>query len=437
MNTLESYITDNPSGKTEECAKFVIDDTLSPFVLHDVTTVGQKYTLAFWVRSDTECRVLTCGKTIQVTTEWTRHIISFTAKETNIEIYFQKTANYYIYHIKLEKGDKATEWELSVDDVNDRLDTTIADLHETTIEENAAILQSSRDIILEALGSYVQRDTGVHVVSVTNYYMATAESSDITIDMEGWTEELPTLSTNMPYLWTYEMLIYSDGSTNTLSPRSLATFESSALSIINEYYAVNSSSEEPIRIVETADDSGNVTQSEEELEWMTTIPGMSAIDLCLWHYEQIVLEDGTTIDTEPLFIGRYRHSFSEYMNDFETRMSVEVGEIKMSFEGTSQRLEEINGVVQETITKFDKCISFTENGIIISSGNEEGSVLSLQLDSEAGIIFSKDGVAFGTWDGVDFHTGNIIIDVEEKAQFGNFAFVPRSDNSLMFLKVGG
>ena len=43
---------------------------------------------------------------------------------------------------------------------------------------------------------------------------------------------------------------------------------------------------------------------------------------------------------------------------------------------------------------------------------------------------------FGWWDGVDFHTGNIIVKVEERAQFGNFAFIPRSDGSLMFLKVG-
>lgn len=46
-------------------------------------------------------------------------------------------------------------------------------------------------------------------------------------------------------------------------------------------------------------------------------------------------------------------------------------------------------------------------------------------------------VAFGQWDGDDFYTGNIVVRTEEQARFGNFAYVPRSDGSLMFLKVGG
>ena len=52
-------------------------------------------------------------------------------------------------------------------------------------------------------------------------------------------------------------------------------------------------------------------------------------------------------------------------------------------------------------------------------------------------MFKKNGVQFGLWDGENFYTGNIIIGVNERAQFGNFAFVPRSDGSLSFLKVGG
>jgi hypothetical protein len=51
------------------------------------------------------------------------------------------------------------------------------------------------------------------------------------------------------------------------------------------------------------------------------------------------------------------------------------------------------------------------------------------------ISFKKGGQQFGWWDGTDFHTGNIIVDVDERAQFGNFAFIPRADGSLMFLKV--
>ena len=66
----------------------------------------------------------------------------------------------------------------------------------------------------------------------------------------------------------------------------------------------------------------------------------------------------------------------------------------------------------------------------------EGSAITLSLEHDM-IVFKKNGEQFGWWDGNDFHTGNIIVDVNQRAQFGNFAYVPRSDGSLMFLKVGG
>jgi hypothetical protein len=74
-----------------------------------------------------------------------------------------------------------------------------------------------------------------------------------------------------------------------------------------------------------------------------------------------------------------------------------------------------------------------EGGNIILGKSEEGS-MTLTLENDL-IVFKKNGQQFGWWDGVDFHTGNIVVEVNERAQFGNFAFVPRSDGSLSFLKV--
>ena len=62
--------------------------------------------------------------------------------------------------------------------------------------------------------------------------------------------------------------------------------------------------------------------------------------------------------------------------------------------------------------------------------------MNVLLDNDM-IRFTKNGQEFGWWDGVDFHTGNIVVEVNERAQFGNFAFIPRSNGSLDFLKVGG
>lgn len=73
-----------------------------------------------------------------------------------------------------------------------------------------------------------------------------------------------------------------------------------------------------------------------------------------------------------------------------------------------------------------------ENGTMTFGAGE--NAMELTMDHNV-ISFSKNGELFGWWDGINFHTGNIVINVTERAQFGNYAFVPRTDGSLSFLKV--
>ena len=85
------------------------------------------------------------------------------------------------------------------------------------------------------------------------------------------------------------------------------------------------------------------------------------------------------------------------------------------------------------LEELEKHFEFTVDGLAIKAG---AGTMTLVLDHDI-IRFEKNGQQFGWWDGVNFHTGNIVINLDERAQFGNFAFVPRSNGSLDFLKVGG
>lgn len=124
---------------------------------------------------------------------------------------------------------------------------------------------------------------------------------------------------------------------------------------------------------------------------------------------------------------------SDSITDVSTKIDILSDEISMEFASTNETIQTTKDGFDTKFEQFYKHISFSENGIIISNGE---NTLTLTLDND-GIIFSKNGVPFGSWDGIDFYTGNIVVRVEERAQFGNFAFVPRSDGSLSFLKVGG
>jgi hypothetical protein len=125
--------------------------------------------------------------------------------------------------------------------------------------------------------------------------------------------------------------------------------------------------------------------------------------------------------------------YSEFKKTVEAQMTLLADQMELKFTESTTRIENVNGDLQQTNTTLSKYFDFTlEDGLIIKTGENQ---MQLQLDNNI-ISFKKNGVQFGWWDGVDFHTGNIVVEVNERAQFGNFAFVPRSDGSLSFLKVG-
>lgn len=137
-------------------------------------------------------------------------------------------------------------------------------------------------------------------------------------------------------------------------------------------------------------------------------------------------------------IGEVEESLSDLDNKI-TEQSAEFDvmseQISMRFETVEKSAQDSDDGLQEQFNNLYKYIKFSgDTAITIGSGN---SGITLELDNDTGIVFKKNGVQFGLWDGENFHTGNIIIGVNERAQFGSFAFVPRTDGSLSFLKVGG
>ncbi len=126
-------------------------------------------------------------------------------------------------------------------------------------------------------------------------------------------------------------------------------------------------------------------------------------------------------------------STNQAMNEMAAELAVMADTISMNFSTATGQINAVDGALNEKFNQLYKYIKFSgETAITIGSGD---SAVTIEIDNETGILFKRNGVVFGSWDGDNFYTGNIVIRVSERAQFGNFAFVPRSDGSLMFLKV--
>ena len=148
MNTLESYTTLSPSGKEDECAKFTITDTTSPFVLSEIMTVDQQYALSFWVKSETPGQLTVEDIAFNTTAEWKQHSAVFFANKKNLKLYFTTASTYYIYHPQLEIGNKVTDWAPAPEDTSDEIVTYVEG-------KSTSILSEAEGIYLEALKEYV------------------------------------------------------------------------------------------------------------------------------------------------------------------------------------------------------------------------------------------------------------------------------------------
>lgn len=125
-------------------------------------------------------------------------------------------------------------------------------------------------------------------------------------------------------------------------------------------------------------------------------------------------------------------NFSEFEERISAALQVLSDDISIQINQLTSNINSVNGDLQQSVNDLSKYFDFRLDGLTIKTGS--GNEMQLRLDNGM-IKFSKNGTQFGWWDGTNFHTGNIIVDVEERAQFGNFAYVPRSDGSLCFLKV--
>lgn len=75
---------------------------------------------------------------------------------------------------------------------------------------------STTPVIIGVYGS--TGDTGKGIKSVTEYYLASASSSEITTTTSGWTTTMQILTATNKYLWNYELITYTDNTTSTIAP---------------------------------------------------------------------------------------------------------------------------------------------------------------------------------------------------------------------------
>lgn len=121
---------------------------------------------------------------------------------------------------------------------------------------------------------------GRGVSSITNYYLASNQSTGVTTTTSGWSTSVQTVSASKKYLWNYEKITYTDGQSVNTTPAILGMYSSDGadgkgISSVTEEYGVSSS------------------QSTQPSSWQSTPPAISATVKYLWNRETTTYTDNT------------------------------------------------------------------------------------------------------------------------------------------------
>ena len=104
----------------------------------------------------------------------------------------------------------------------------------------------------------------------------------------------------------------------------------------------------------------------------------------------------------------------------------------MIFNTITEAIAQVDGLAQSNYNNILKYIRFEDGNIILG---EVDNQITLTISNDR-ITFLQNGIEVAYLSDNNLYIGNAIIKAGGRLQLGNFAFVPRSDGSLSFLKVG-
>ena len=127
-------------------------------------------------------------------------------------------------------------------------------------------------------------DAGRGVDNVKNYYLATGLSSGVTTATGGWTEQVQDVDASKRYLWNYEEVIYTDGTSLKTTP-----------SIVGNYAADGTDGTDGVGIAGVTEEYGlSTSQDTQPASWELLPPEMDATNKYLWNRETTKYTDNST-----------------------------------------------------------------------------------------------------------------------------------------------
>lgn len=258
--------------------------------------------------------------------------------------------------------------------------------------------------------------TGNGIQTITEYYAVSTSNSTAP---SSWSTNVPTMTTTNKYLWNYEKITYTDGTSKDSAKRVIGVYGNTGdtgpqgekgetgatgngIQSITNYYLASASS------------SGVTTSTS---GWTTTMQSTSTSKRYLWNYELITYTNGSSTKTTPVIIGTHGATGAQGEQgipgeDGKDGTSITITSTSVTYQVSTSGTNPPSGTWTTTIPslaqgkylwtrtivkysdgKSTTSYSVSRSGVDGQDGQDGAAALSLIIESSAGQIFKNSGIA--------------------------------------------
>lgn len=184
------------------------------------------------------------------------------------------------------------DWSINIPQGNKPIYATAASAASATM--TVTIPPSAwSDVVLMAVD-------GRSIASITDYYAKASSQTTAPAD-NAFSTTVPTLDSTDRYLWSYDLITYSDSTTSRTSKRVIGIYaeDGDGITGVVQYYLATPS-------------ATGVTRSTSG--WTTTVQTTTSTNKYLWNYEEIQYSSGDSTYTDPVRIGMYTEDGDNGLN---------------------------------------------------------------------------------------------------------------------------
>lgn len=145
---------------------------------------------------------------------------------------------------------------------------------------------------------------GVSVTGITNKYLTTSSGSGVTTSTSGWSNTPTATDTTDKYIWCYQEISYSNGTTSKTTPAIIGTHGATGATGQTGSTGATGKGIKSVtnKYLTTSSGSGVTTSTS---GWSNTPTATDTTKKYIWCYQIITYTDDTTSNTTPAIIGTH------------------------------------------------------------------------------------------------------------------------------------